>query len=94
MPVAIIAIISFVLSGLVFRVLASIGFSLATAYFVNQIIDDYLVKSINSMSSALRPDVSAFLNLIGADEAISIMIGGLSFVAMYKSLKFVFVRNR
>lgn len=94
MPVAIIAIISFVLSGLVFRVLASIGFSLATAYFVNQIIDDYLVKSINSMSSALRPDVSALLNLIGADEAISIMIGGLSFVAMYKSLKFVFVRNR
>lgn len=87
MPAALIAIISFVVSGLIFRLLASIGFSLATAYFVNQIIDDYLVKSINSMSSALRPDVSAFLNIIGADDAISVMIGGLSFVAMCSYLR-------
>lgn len=87
------AVAGFVISGLIFRLLASIGFALGTAYFINKVIDDYLVRSINNMGTALPSDVSAFLNLIGADEALSVMIGAVSFVASYKALKLLFIRK-
>lgn len=45
------------------------------------------------MGTALTPEVSAFLNLIGADDALSVMIGGVAFVATWKSLKLIFVRK-
>lgn len=93
MPAMLIAVIGFVLSGLVFRVLASIGFGLGTAYVINKIIDDYLVRSINMMGTGLPADVSAFLNLVGADDALSVMIGGVAFVATWKSLKLILVRK-
>ena len=41
------------------------------------------------MGTALTPEVSAFLNLIGADDALSVMIGGVAFVATWKSLKLI-----
>lgn len=93
MPIAIISIISFIVSGLIFRLLASIGFGLGTAYFINQVINDYLTRSINLMGTALPPETSAFLNIIGADHCISVMMGGLTFVAVYKSLKLILVRQ-
>ena len=93
MPIALISIISFIVSGLIFRLLASIGFGLGTAYFVHQVINDYIARSVNMMDTALPPETSAFLNIIKADQAISIMLGGLSFVAVYKSLKLVLIRQ-
>lgn len=93
MPIALAAVIGFIVSGLLWRVLASIGFGLATAHFINQVIDDYLSRSINQMTGVLPPSTSAFLNLIGADDCISVMIGGLTFVATYKSLKLIFIRK-
>lgn len=93
MPVMLIYVIGSVLSGLVFRVLASISFGLGTAYFINKVINDYLVRSINMMGTALPADVSAFLNLIGADDALSVMIGSVAFVATWKSLKLIFIRK-
>lgn len=93
MPTMLIAVISFVLSGLIFRLLASIGFSLGVAFVINKVINDYLVRSVNQMGTALTPEVSAFLNLIGADDALSVMIGGVAFVATWKSLKLIFVRK-
>ena len=75
MPIALAAVIGFIVSGLLWRVLASIGFGLATAHFINQVIDDYLARSIQQMGTALPPDTSAFLNLLGADDCISVITG-------------------
>lgn len=93
MPVALIAVLGFVLSGVVWRLLASIGFGLFTAGFINKIVDDYLVRSITQMNTALHPDVSAYLNIAKVDECISVMIGSFVFVGTYKSLKLIFVRK-
>lgn len=93
MQAILIAIAGVIASGLIFRLLASIGFALGTAYVINMIIDDYIVRSINNMNTSLPSEVSAFLNLIGADDALSVMIGGLTFVATWKSLKIIFVRK-
>lgn len=93
MPVALVAVIGFIVSGLVWRILASIGFGLATANYINKIIDGYLVRSITQMNTALHPDVSAYLNIARVDDCISIMLGSLVFVATYKSLKLIFVRK-
>lgn len=93
MPVALVAVLGFIVSGLVWRLLASIGFGLMTANFINKIIDDYLVRSITQMNTALHPDVSAYLNIARVDDCISIMLGSLVFVSTYKSLKLIFVRK-
>lgn len=93
MPVALVAVIGFVVSGLVWRLLASIGFGLMTAGFINKIVDAYLVRSITEMNTALHPDVSAYLNIARVDDCISIMLGSLVFVGTYKSLKLIFVRK-
>lgn len=93
MPVALVAVIGFIVSGLVWRILASIGFGLMTAQFINKIVDDYLTRSITQMNTALHPDVSAYLNIARVDDALSIMLGSLVFVGTYKSLKLIFVRK-
>lgn len=93
MPLAFIAVIGFIISGLVWRVLASIGFGLATASFINYVLDEYLVRSITQMNTSLHPDVSAYLNIARVDDCISVMIGSLVFVGTYKSLKLIFVRK-
>ncbi|AXH73446.1 MAG: DUF2523 domain-containing protein [Inoviridae sp.] len=93
MPAMIIAVLGFVISGLVWRVLASIGFGLATAAFVNNVINDYMNRALALMQGSLSADIAALLGLVGADDCISVMMGGLSFVAVYKSLKLIFVRS-
>lgn len=94
MPAVLIALLGAIVSGLVFRVLASIGFAMVTAAFINQVIADYLNRSIQQMGTALSPQVSAYLNIARVDDCISIMIGALMFVATYKSMKFIFIRGR
>ena len=93
MPAMIIAVLGFVVSGLVWRVLASIGFGLATAAFVNNVINDYMNRALSLMQGSLSADVAALLGIVGADDCISVIMGGLSFVAVYKSLKLIFVRS-
>lgn len=93
MPAMLLAVIGFVVSGLVWRLLASIGFGLATAAFVNNVIDDYVNRALNLMNGSMSADVAALLAIVGADDCLSVIIGGLSFVAVYKSLKLIFVRN-
>lgn len=90
----ILAMISgYVISSLIFRLLSSIGFGLASQAFVHTLVQDYLQKSINEMNTVLGSDIAAYLNLLRADECISIIIGSISFVATYKSLKLIFVRQ-
>lgn len=91
MPI-VVAVIGFVISGLVWRILASIGFGLGTAYFVRGVVSDYLNKALNLMNSSVSSDVAALLGMVGADDCISVMMGGLVFIAVYKSLKLMFVR--
>ncbi len=93
MPIMLAGVISFIVSGLVWRILASIGFGIATAAFINNIINDYLNRALNLMSGSISADVSALLGIVGADDCISVIIGGLVFIATYKSLKLIFVRS-
>ena len=93
MPAMLLAVIGFVVSGLVWRLLASIGFGLATAAFVNNVIDDYVNRALNLMNGSMSADVASLLGIVGADDCLSVIMGGLSFVAVYKSLKLIFVRN-
>lgn len=93
MPAMLVAVIGFIVSGLVWRLLASIGFGLATAAFVNNVIEDYINRSLMLMKGSISADVSALLGIVGADDCISVIMGGLSFVAVYKSLKLIFVRS-
>lgn len=87
-------VIGFVLSGLVFRLLASIGFSLFTIGFLNSVVNDYVNRALLGFSSSLPPMVLNLLGVAKADFVISIWINALVFVSTYKSLKFMFVRGR
>lgn len=83
----------FVISGLIFRLLASIGFGLATQHFVKDVVSGYLNKGVTQMRTALSPDVSAYLGIARVDDCISILIGTITFIATYKSLKIIFIRQ-
>lgn len=93
MPAVLVAVLGFVISGLVWRILASIGFGLMTAAFVRDISNDYINRALNLMKGSMSADVAALLGIVGADDCLSVIMGGLSFVAVYKSLKLIFVRN-
>lgn len=93
MPAVLIAVLGFVVSGLVWRLLASIGFGLATAAFINNITNDYINRALVLMEGSMSADVAALLGIVGADDCLSVIMGGLSFVAVYKSLKLIFVRS-
>lgn len=93
MPMLLVSVMGFVVSGLVWRILASIGFGIATAAFINVVINDYINKALQLMSGSVSADVAALLGIVGADDCLSVMIGGLVFVATYKSLKIIFVRS-
>lgn len=93
MPAMLVGVLGFIVSGLVWRILASIGFGLATAAFINHIINDYLNRALVLMNGSMSADVAALLGIVGADDCISVIIGGLVFIATYKSLKLIFVRS-
>ena len=83
---------AFVVSGLIFRLLASIGFTLVTAGFINSVVNDYINRALNTLGS-LPSDVIGILGILRVDEMISLWINALLFVATYKSLKLIFVRK-
>lgn len=93
MPAILVAVLGAVVSGLLWRILASIGFGLATAAFVNDITNDYINRALNLMQGSMSADVAALLGIVGADDCLSVIMGGLSFIAVYKSLKLIFVRS-
>lgn len=93
MPVMLVGVLGFIISGLVWRILASIGFGLATAAFVNNITNDYINRALVLMNGSMSADVAALLGIVGADDCLSVIMGGLSFIAVYKSLKLIFVRS-
>lgn len=84
---------SFVVSGVVFRIIASVVVGLMTASFVRGVVSDYLNKAFNLMNSSMSSDISALLGIAGVDNCLSVMAGGISFIAVYKSLKLIFVRS-
>lgn len=92
MPV-LIALFGFIVSGLVWRLVASIGFGIFTAAFIYNVTNDYLNKSLSLMNQGMNPTAASLLGIVGADDCISVMIGGLVFISIYKSLKMIFVRN-
>lgn len=88
-----VGLVGFVISGLVWRLLASVGLGIITASFVNNVTTDYLNKSLSLMNSAISPDVAALLGMVGADDCLSVICGGITFISVYKSLKIIFVRS-
>lgn len=88
-----IGLASFVVSGVVFRILASVVIGLTTASFVRSVINDYMSKAFSLMNSSMSSDVIGLLGVVGADKCLSVMAGALSFIAVYKSLKLIFVRS-
>lgn len=82
----------FIISGLIFRLLTSIGFTLVTAGFINGVVNDYLNRGL-SMLGSLSSDITGILGILRVDEQISVWINALLFVSTYKSLKFIFVRK-
>lgn len=93
MPVMLAGVIGFIVSGLVWRILASIGFGIATAAFVRNVTNDYINRALTLMNGSISADVAALLGIVGADDCLSVIMGALSFIAVYKSLKIIFVRN-
>lgn len=86
-------LIIFIISGVIFRLLASIGFGLATQAFVGGVVDDYLQKGMKSMNALLSPQIAAYMHLARVDDCVSILMGAITFIATYKSLKLMFVRQ-
>lgn len=84
---------SIIASGIIFRLLASIGFGLGTASFIDDLIERYLQRSIHELGTALNPDIAAYLNLLRADDCLNAIFGTIAFIASYKSLKLIFVRK-
>lgn len=63
-------LIIFIISGVIFRLLASIGFGLATQAFVGGVVDDYLQKGMKSMNALLSPQIAAYMHLARVDSCI------------------------
>ena len=92
MPAILAAIAGYIVSGLVWRLLASIGFTLVTASFINGVVNDYIYRGL-SVLGGLSSDITGILGILKADEQISIWINALLFISTYKSLKLIFVRK-
>lgn len=92
MQAILIRVAGFIVSGLIFRLLASIGFTLITAGFINGVVNDYLNRGL-SVLGGLSSDITGILGIVRADEQLSVWINALLFITTYKSLKFIFVRK-
>lgn len=92
MPAILAVIAGYIVSGLVWRLLASIGFTLVTAGFINGVVNDYIHRGL-SVLGGLSEDVTGILGIVKADEQLSVWINALLFIATYKSLKLIFVRK-
>lgn len=92
MPAILAVIAGYIVSGLVWRLLASIGFTLVTASFINGVVNDYIYRGL-SVLGGLSSDITGILGIVKADEQLSIWINALLFITTYKSLKLIFVRK-
>lgn len=92
MQAILIRVAGFIVSGLIFRLLASIGFTLITAGFINGVVNDYIHRGL-SVLGGLSSDITGILGIVKADEQLSVWINALLFIATYKSLKLIFVRK-
>ncbi|CAI3132707.1 hypothetical protein MWMV18_MWMV18_03587 [Acinetobacter calcoaceticus] len=87
-----IRILSYFASGLIFRMLSGIGLSVFTAYGLNTVFDNYITLAYQNMNG-FSPMVMAFVGLAGLDQAISILVGALTFTIYLKSLSLIFTRS-
>ena len=92
MQAILIRVAGFIVSGLIFRLLASIGVTLITAGFINGVVNDYIHRGL-SVLGGLSSDITGILGIVKADEQLSVWINALLFIATYKSLKLIFVRK-
>lgn len=83
----------FIVSGLVFRLLASIGFSLATMTFISTVVNEYVNKSLQLLNYSLPSVVINLMGIAKLDIVLSLWINALIFITTYKSLKFIFIRK-
>lgn len=83
----------FIVSGLIFRLLASVGFTLISIGFINNIVNDYINRALTGFQTSMPPTILNLLGIAKIDVVISIWINALIFVSTYKSIKFIFVRK-
>lgn len=88
-----IKVFAFIISGLIWRLVASVGFTIFTIGFVNTIVNDYINRALQGFQTSMPPMIVGLLGLAKIDLCISIWINALIFVSTYKSLKFIFVRK-
>lgn len=93
MQAILIAVGGYIVSGLVWRLLASIGFSIITIGFINTVVNDYINRALDGFNTLMPPTILNLLGVAKVDVVISIWINALIFVSTYKSLKIIFVRK-
>ena len=93
MQAILVAVAGYIVSGLVWRLLASIGFSIITIGFINTVVNDYINRALDGFNTSMPPTILNLLGVAKVDVVISIWINALIFVSTYKSLKFIFVRK-
>lgn len=80
-----------IVSGLVARLLFSVGIGLSAQYAVSESAThfiNYAIASFNSIGGFI-----GLFGLAGVDKSLSIFIGAVSFRATYNALKLVFFQN-
>ena len=87
-----IRVLSYIASGLIFRMLTGLGLSVFTAYSLNTVFDNYITLAYQNMNG-FSPMIMAFIGLSGADQGISILVGALTFTIYLKSLSLIFTRS-
>ena len=88
-----VLVFQFILSDIGLKILSSLGLSIGTSLFVSSVIDGYINRAVSQLNQGFHSDVMAFANIARIDDCISIMIGGIVFVASYKSLKIFFKKG-
>ncbi len=92
MATVLIRILAYIASGLIFRMLTGLGLSVVTAYTLNTVFDNYITQAYQNMNG-FSPTVMALIGIAGLDQAISILVGALTFMIYLKSLSLIFTRS-
>ncbi|MDC5516949.1 DUF2523 domain-containing protein [Acinetobacter baumannii] len=85
-------VIAFAISGVVFRLLSSVGLSIFSMYAINDIFNEFIDQAY-AASSGFSPTVLSLLALAGIDKCITILVGAMTFVVYLRSLSFIFGRK-
>lgn len=92
MPAFLIGLFGYISSDLIIRLLSSIGVSLGVGLFIRSAMNDYINRALSELNGASHTLLS-FAGLLRLDDCLSIMIGGIVFVATWKSMKLSFFRK-